>query len=113
MGICGDKLSTTPCHIYLNISEEYKILIKTETCPIKAWKNLKVYFELDDRVRRQEIFNEFLECKPNKREGFAMLFSPFSTSGYRIWYPDEVKVIETINVNFNENAVYGDKRIKT
>ncbi|KAG8180668.1 hypothetical protein JTE90_020894 [Oedothorax gibbosus] len=68
---CDRALST----IYPNISEEYKRLIKTETCPIKAWENLKSYFEPDDRVRHQMIFNEFLECKPNKSEGFAMFFS--------------------------------------
>lgn len=68
---CDRALST----IYLNIEEEYKRLIKSETSPVKAWETLKVYFEPDDRVQHQLIFNELLECKPNRNEGYAIYFS--------------------------------------
>lgn len=33
----------------------------------------------------------------------------FRTKGYRIWIPEENKIIETINVSFKEESFYGDR----
>lgn len=68
---CDRALST----IYLNVGDEHKRLIKSESCPIRAWNTLKNFFEPDDRVRHQLLFNDFLECKPLRNEGFGMFFS--------------------------------------
>lgn len=68
---CDRALST----IYLNVSQEYKRLIKTECDPVSAWAKLKKYFEPDDRVRHQLLYARFTDCRPVRGEPYALFFA--------------------------------------
>lgn len=46
---------------------------------------------------------------PKARKGVFLGYA-LSTKGYRIWLPENDKIIETINVSFNETTFYNDSR---
>lgn len=43
------------------------------------------------------------KLEPKAKQGILIGYA-YKTKGYRIWYPDENKVIETINVSFDERG---------
>lgn len=56
-------------------------------------------------IPRQLRKNKFY---PKAKKGVLVGYA-LATKGYRIWLPDENKVIETINVSFNEDATSYEK----